>query len=190
MEDGYIQAMNGKAAHRFYDAKRLLCCTELDVLTKLSSWRKRSHFCHANALSQQWFLTSEWRGLKNRTLWSEIIEHGSQKQKQSLEASLHQSLSLQHLCADIITKMLTQTEVTRKADVPKLGRSMVNTDVFKEVTMVPLAALDYFKGLRQKHSQSWLMLPAGSKLARRLLVDGERGLRHVFLAHYDQVGRS
>ena len=206
LEDGFIQAMNGKAAHRFHDAKRLLRSTELDVLTKLSLWRKRSHFCHANALSQHWFLTTEWRQLKNCMLQSEIIEHGSQKQQQSLEASLHQSsssssppaleaslhqgLSLQQCCADIITKMLSQTEIVRKADVPKLGRSVVNADVFKEVTTVPLPALDYFNGLRQKHPQSWLMLPAGSKLARRLLVDGEIGLRHSFLAVYEQVGRS
>ena len=203
LEDGFIQAMNGKAAHRFQDAKRLLRSTELDILTKLSSWRKRSHFCHANALSQQWFLTPEWRQLKHCTLRSDIIEHGSQKPQQSLEASLrqsssppaleaslHQGLSLQQCCADIITKMLSQTEIVRKADVPKLGRSVVNTDVFKEVTMIPLPALDYFNGLRQKHPRSWLMLPAGSKLARRLLVDGEAGLRHSFLALYEQMNRS
>jgi hypothetical protein len=91
LEDGFIQAMNGKAAHRFQDAKRLLRSTELDILTKLSSWRKRSHFCHANALCQQWFLTPEWRQLKHCTLRSDIIEHGSQKPQQSLEASLRQS---------------------------------------------------------------------------------------------------
>merc|ERR1712026_568347 len=85
--------MNGKAAHRFHDAKRLLRSTELDVLTKLSLWRKRSHFCHANALTQHWFLTPEWRQLKNCTLQSEIIEQGSQKQQQAPEALLHQSSS-------------------------------------------------------------------------------------------------
>lgn len=190
LEEGFTQAMNGKAAHRLHDAKRVLRSTELGVLTSLSSWRKRAHFCHANALSQQWFISPEWRNLKNFTLRAEIIEHGSPKQQQAPEASLHQSLSLQQCCADIITKMLSQTEITRKADVPKLGRSLVNADVFKEVTTVPLPALEYFSGLRLKHPQSWLMLPAGSKLARRLLVDGEIGLRQSFLAVYEQVGRS
>ena len=132
LDDGFIQAMNGKAAHRFYDAKRLLRSTELAVLNSLCAWRKRSHFCHANALSQQWFLTSEWRQLKSCTLRPEILEHGSQKQPQAPEASLDQSLSLQQCCADIIVKMLSQTEITRKAVVPKLGRTLVDVDVFKE----------------------------------------------------------
>ena len=90
-------------------------------------------------------------------------------------ASLHLILSPQQCCADIIVKMLSQTETTRKADVPKLGRASVNVDVFKEVTMVPLLALEYFDGLRKKNPLSWPIVPAGSNLARRLLVDGETG---------------
>ena len=190
LDDGFIQAMNGKAAHRFLEAKSLLRSTEIAVLNSLCAWRKRSHFCHANALSQQWFLTPEWRQLKSCRLRSEILEHGSQKQPQAGEASLHQSLSLQQCCADIIVKMLSQTEITRKADVPKLGRALVNADVFKEVTMVPLPALGYFDGLRKKNPLSWPMVPAGSKLARRLLVDGETGLRQSFMAVYEQMGGS
>ena len=73
LEDGFIQAMNGKASHRFYDARKLLRSTELSVLNSLSSWRKRAHFCHANALSQQWFLSPEWRQLKNSTLPKTIV---------------------------------------------------------------------------------------------------------------------
>ena len=188
LEEGFIEAMNGKAAHRFYDAKKLLRSTEPAVLTSLSMWRKRAHFCHANALSQQWFLTTEWRQLKNCTLRHEVIDHAFQKQ--APEASLHQSLSLQQCCADIIIKMLSQTEITKKADIPKLGRSLVTADVFKEVVTIPIPAIEYFNGLRQKHPQSWSMLPAGSKLARRLLVDGEPGLRQTFLAVYEQMRRS
>ena len=60
--------------------------------------------------------------------------------------------------------MLSQTEITRKAAVPKLGRALVNVDVFKEVTMVPLPALEYFDGLRKKNPLSWPMVPAGSQL--------------------------
>ena len=59
-----------------------------------------------------------------------------------------------------------------------------------EVTTIPHSAVDYFQGLRQRHPQAWSMMSAGSKLARRLLVDGESGLRQCFLAAYEQVGRS
>ena len=34
------------------------------------------------------------------------------------------------------------------------------------------------------------MVPAGSKLARRQLVDGESGVRQTFLAAYEQTSRS
>jgi hypothetical protein len=32
------------------------------------AWRKKAHFCHANALAQQWFLSWEWHGLRGVTL--------------------------------------------------------------------------------------------------------------------------
>eukprot|EP00974_Lingulodinium_polyedra_P065832 6367087-Lingulodinium_polyedra.AAC.1 len=73
--------MIGEAVRRFHDAKILLRSTELDVLTCLSGWRKRAHFFHANALSQQWFLTQSWRNLNNLTLRSDIMDHGPQKQQ-------------------------------------------------------------------------------------------------------------
>ena len=39
----------------------------------MDMWRKKAHFCHANAIAQQWFLSSEWHGLRAVTLdhWSE-----------------------------------------------------------------------------------------------------------------------
>ena len=75
--------------------------------------------------------------------------------------------------------MLSQTEITKKADVPKLGRCLVNGDLFKEVVTIPHPALEYFNGLREKFPQAWSQLPAGCKLARRLLVDGESGSRKL-----------
>ena len=181
LEDGFIQAMSGKNAHRFYECKRLLRNTELEVLTNLATWRKKAHFCHANALSQHWFLSPEWGRLKHLKFRTEMCEQ---------EGSLPQSISMQQCCADIIMRMLSQSEISKKSDVPKLGRPLVNMDVFKEVTTIPHSAVDYFQGLRQKHPQAWSMMSAGSKLARRLLVDGESGLRQCFLAAYEQVGRS
>ena len=51
----------------------LLRSTEPEVVQFLAMWRKTAHFCHANALAQQWFLSSEWHGLRGVTLdhWSE-----------------------------------------------------------------------------------------------------------------------
>ena len=79
-------------------------------------------------------------------------------------------------------RMLSQTEIIKKSDVPRLGRALVNMDISKEVSMIPHPALDYFRGLSQKHPRAWSMMSAGPKLARRLVVDGESGLRQCFLA--------
>ena len=65
--------MTGKAKHRLRDAKVVLRSTEPEVVQFLAMWRKKAHFCHANALAQQWLLSSEWHGLRGVTLdhWSE-----------------------------------------------------------------------------------------------------------------------
>ena len=64
LEEAFLQCMTGKAKHRLRDAKVVLRSTEPEVVQSLATWRKKSHFCHANALAQQWLLSSEWHGLR------------------------------------------------------------------------------------------------------------------------------
>ena len=56
LEEAFLQCMTGKAKHRLRDAKVVLGSTEPEVVQFLAMWRKKAHFCHANALAQQWFL--------------------------------------------------------------------------------------------------------------------------------------
>ena len=59
IEEASAQRMTGKAKHRLKDARVILRVIEPQVIDFLASWRKKAHFCHANALAQIWFLTSE-----------------------------------------------------------------------------------------------------------------------------------
>ena len=68
LEEAFRQCMAGKANHRLRDAKVVLRNTEPEVVQFLAMWRKKPHFCHANALAQQWFLSSEWHGLRGLRL--------------------------------------------------------------------------------------------------------------------------
>ena len=190
LDEGFIAAMRGKNTHRFVDAKKLLRNTEMSVLRGLAEWRKGAHFCHANGLSQQWFLSPEWGKLKSHALRPDMLEYSSSRQLTAPDVSQQRSLSLQQCCADIITKLLQQSEITKKADVPKLGRAWVNADVFKEVVETPIPAIEYFDGLRQKHPLAWARVPPGAKLVKRLLIDGESGLRQCFLTALEQVSHN
>ena len=64
LEEAFLQRMTGKAKHRLRDANFVLRSTEPEVVQFLAMWRKKAHFCHANVLAQQWFLSSEWQGLR------------------------------------------------------------------------------------------------------------------------------
>ena len=119
-----------------------------------------------------------------------MLEYSSSRELTAPDVSQQRSLSLQQCCADIITKLLQQSEITKKADVPKLGRAWVNADVFKEVVETPIPAIEYFDGLRQKHSLAWARVSPGAKLVKRLLIDGESGLRQCFLTALEQVSHN
>ena len=69
-------------------------------------------------------------------------------------------------------------------------RCTVNIDMFNALVGVISPALQYFQNLEQKYLGVWHQLPAGKKLARRLLVDGEASLRTCFLAAFEQCGRN
>ena len=47
-------------------------------MNSLCSWRKRSHFCHANALSQQWFLTPEAAASSGGIVAPELVSDGAE----------------------------------------------------------------------------------------------------------------
>ena len=63
LNQAFRQRMTGKAKHRLSDAKVVLRSTEPEVVQFVAMWRKKAHFCHANTLAQQWFLSWEWHGL-------------------------------------------------------------------------------------------------------------------------------
>ena len=180
LEDAFVKSLTGKAAHRFYDCRKILRNTQMEVLSFLVGWRKKAHFCHANAMSQTWFLSAEWGKIKGLNF---AIEQPSGQQASP-------QLSAQQCVAEVCAKMISQAEITVKSDIPRLGRCAVNSDVFKEVASVIEPALEYFAVLKQKNLAAWYIAPAGVKLARRLLVDGENSLRSCFLAAYEQCGRN
>ncbi|MFM7979108.1 MAG: hypothetical protein ACKPKO_07305, partial [Candidatus Fonsibacter sp.] len=64
LEEAFRQCITGEANRRLRDAKVVLRSTEPEVVQFLAMRRKKAHFCHANALAQQWFLSSEWHGLR------------------------------------------------------------------------------------------------------------------------------
>ena len=94
--------MRGKSKHRLREASVILLVTEPQVIHFLASWRKKAHFCHANALAQQWLLTVEWQGLRGIMLdsWSE------------------ENLSAQMAAAEIIAITLARSETQSKSDTP------------------------------------------------------------------------
>jgi hypothetical protein len=47
---------------------------------------------------------------------------------------------------------------------------------------------DYFSKLREKYAAVWGQVPSAMKLQKRLLLDGERSLRDVFLASHAVSG--
>ena len=173
MEEAFLECMTGKAKHRLKEAKVVLRSTEPEVVQFLATWRKRAHFCHANALAQQWFLTGEWHGLRGVTLgpWCE-----------------EKSLTAQMAVAEIVTKMLGRCEIQSKGDTPKLVRCSVNLDIFRETAGVITPGLQYFRRLQETHQAAWWKVGGAKKLARRLLIDGEPNLRSIFMAAYEQSG--
>ena len=173
MEEAFLECMTGKAKHRLKEAKVVLRSTEPEVVQFLATWRKRAHFCHANALAQQWFLTGEWHGLRGVTLgpWCE-----------------EKSLTAQMAVAEIVTKMLGRCEIQSKGDTPKLVRCSVNLDIFRETAGVITPGLQYFRRLQETHQAAWWKVGGAKKLARRLLIDGEPNLRSIFIAAYEQSG--
>ena len=139
----------------------------------LASWRKKAHFCHANALAQQWFLTTEWHGLGSVMLntWSE------------------KPITAQVAVTDAVTKALSQCEINSKGDTPKLTRCSITLDVFREMAGIIRPGVEYFNKLQAKYQVRWWKVGGAKKLGRRVLIDGEAGLRGTFLAAYEHCGR-
>ena len=140
LEEAFLECMTGKAKHRLKEAKVVLRSTEPEAVQFLAAWRKSAHFCHANALAQQWFLTGEWHGLRGVTLgpWCE-----------------EKSLTAQMAVAEIVTKMLGRCEIQSKGDTPKLARCSVNLDIFRETAGVITPGLQYFQRLQETHQAAW-----------------------------------
>ena len=177
LEDAFLRAMTGKAKHRLKDAKYVLRNTETEVINFVASWRKKAHFCHANALAQQWFLSPTWSALKRVNIAGFSDSEGAVAE-----------VSAQMAVAVIATKMVSRAEISTKSDIPRLTRTIVTMDVFRELSSVVLPAVAYFEKLQQKFLPAWYKLGAGKKLACRLLIDGESSLRNTFLAAYERTG--
>ena len=121
---------------------------------------EKSRFCHANALAQQWFLTTEWQGLRGVTLsgWSE-----------------EKGLTAQMAVAGMVTKALSRCEIQAKGDTPKLGRCSINLEVFREMAGTVCPAMQYFDRLQMLYQQAWWAVPEAKKVGTQ--VDCRRGAR-------------
>ena len=139
----FTKGMTGKAKHRMRKARVILRVTEPQVIHFLASWRKKAHFCHANALAQLWFLTVEWQGLRGIMLdsWSE------------------EKLSAQMAVAEIITKTRARCEIYPKSDTPNLGCCILIFDFFREIVGVVRLGVQYVQtvsgGAPAGMVQSW-----------------------------------
>ena len=98
------------------------------------------HFCHANALAQQWFLTAEWQGLRGIMLDSWFEE---------------KSLSAQMAVAEIITKTLARCEIQSQGATFKLGRCSLNVDTLREIVGVASPGAQYVQMLQAEHQPAW-----------------------------------
>ena len=153
--------MTGKAKHRLRDAKVVLRSTEPEVVQFLAMLRTKAHFCHANALAQQWFLSSEWHGLRGVALdhWSE-----------------EKALTAQLAVAEVVTQRFGWCEVQSKGDTPKLMRCSMNLEIFREIVGVIIPGTQYFSEVAGDAPGGLVESWQGRKLARRLLIDGEPNL--------------
>lgn len=98
-------------------------------------------------------------------------------------------MTAQMAVAEVVTRTLTRSEIQSKGDTPKLGRCSLNLEAFREMSGVIRPAMQYFRKLQMEHQPAWLKVGGAKKLARRLIVDSEAGLRGTFLATYEHSGR-
>ena len=134
---------------------------------------EKAHFCHANALAQQWFLTAEWQGLRGVILdaWTE-----------------GKSVIAQMVVADAVTKARSLCAIQSKGDTPELTCCTINLEVFREMAGVIRPGLEYFQKLQAQYQVAWWKVGGAKTLGRRVLIDGEAGLRSTFLAAHEHCG--
>ena len=64
LDEAFGRFLEGKAVHRLQTAKTLLAATDPGVIAEVAKWRKGAHYLHANALAQNYFVsTDEWPAL-------------------------------------------------------------------------------------------------------------------------------
>ena len=127
---------------------------------------------HANSVSQSLFLhVNEWHTLKDKTVTIE----GSES-------------SLQGVAAEQALRRAADAEIVSSGEVPKLRRSMMNTNVFTEICRAVACGAKYQDFLEAKFASVWASVPSAGRLFKRLVVVGEAALVQSFLRGYALSG--
>ena len=162
---GFENLFQGKGVHRFQEARQLLQTSDIGALTQLAEWRKRVHYLHANALAQQYFVGApDWAELKGHTLDFDGVSH-----------------SLQTLVVSHVTSTICSAEILATTqETPRLKRSSMNMNTFKEICDLVKFASQYMRHLQQKYHMVWPNVVSAARLFKRVLLNGEVGLRQTF----------
>ena len=113
---------------------------------------EKAHFCHANALAQQWFLTAEWQGLRG-------VKLDALTEARSVTAHM--------AVADAVTKALSQCEIQSKGSMPKLTRCTITLEVFREMAGIIRPGLAYFQKLQAQCQVAWWKIGGAKNLGRK-----------------------
>ena len=163
LDIAFAGLMRGKSSCRLQDCKRALKTSEIEVLRFISDWRRTSHFVFANAFAQYYILTEEWQSVKGLR-----IQVGDE------------SMSVQYAIAQHATKLIAQSEVVWKTEVPKIRRQRLNGALFKSMCEIVRPSILYFEGVATKYAAVWQQVPTAGRLLKRMCLDCEESLREVF----------
>ena len=160
----FLANMQGSNKHRFGDATGLLRQSDMQVLIRLLTWRKNTHYLHANAVSQYYFQSKEWQALRGKMA--------------RFDGRAHQLMQL--LVLNQALRKVEQAEICNKKDVPRLMRCEKTLETLNTMCETIEPAVAYFDMLFAKYSAVISQVPSASKLRKRLLFDGEDNLRYSF----------
>ena len=165
LDEAFVKLLPGRAHSRLLSAKTMLGSTEPAVIVELARWRKYSHFLHANALAQHYFVSTEqWAALRGQSVVLERTAH-----------------SLQLLVAKQLMKGIQDVEIVDDTDeTPRLRHSATNKHLFRQLCATVLYAANFKVHLRAQHMGVWDQVPSAEKLFKRLMVSGEPALQEVF----------
>ena len=150
--------------------KALLKSSDLVALQSLAAWRKVAHFVHANSFAQYFLLCEEWTSLLGLSFTIQNATHVAQR-------------NVAKQCQDLIAR----GDVDWNREVPKMRRNPLTMTIFRELCAVQMPGSTFFEMIKAKYGAVWSQVPSIEKIQKRLLVEGEAGLRSTFLTGLSRV---